>query len=237
MNKGVRGGKLALGLKDIAPTSEDYCVDSEPKSFAASPLPEGAVVVAVRRDPDGSSRQVSGSVLKTAQPDFELGIDPAGWQKGDVAMLVAMHSGSRFRSAGEVITVAPNSVTWQVRSSWLWWGQDRREETRYPCDLPAELFGEGPIGAECEIVDISRGGAAVASGKPVPGLSYRLLTGIDGFSSWFPCDVVTTRQARGRTIAHLHFGALDRKQSLLMGLIISRCEADWAVVERELRAA
>jgi len=109
--------------------------------------------------------------------------------------------------------------------------------TRYPCAIPAELFGEGPIGDPCEIVDISRGGVAVVSPKPFPGERYRLLAAWNGFSSWFPCDVVTTRTTPAGAVGHLRFGALDRKQTLLIALIISRCESDWEAVESRMRAA
>jgi hypothetical protein len=171
--------------------------------MSATPEP-GMPVVVVLRAPQPIQWQGELVAIREASLAIRVTKAPEEWDSTLPYFVICGTPGSRFKAP--VSFVARNGAVAAFKVQSRWQALDLRREQRFVTDMTAEVRSVlGNSRQPGRIIDISLGGAAIATETKPGGSQIEVGINAQGYSARVHCDVISTSQSGTETVLHLRF--------------------------------
>ena len=165
-------------------------------------VPRSIVVVRRPGAPDGLP--LVGEILEEDGPAIITELDDAGdWVAGEAVLVMVHRNGCRMVAAAELIDLYGQKRVFRTIGPWH--PLDRREFPRYATEMRGEVVGEDGEWFFAQILDISLGGARLATSELPNGNTVEVAIWAFGQRESLPCDVIAWTEAPLGYEVRLHF--------------------------------
>ena len=197
--------------------------------MGATPEP-GMPVAVVLRSPQPVQWQGEIVALRDASLAIRVANAPASWNSMLPYYVICGTPGSRFKAPANFVARNGDVAAFKLNARWK--ALDLRHDQRLAADLQAEVRSAlGNSRQQGRVIDISLGGAAIATETKPGGSQVEVGLNAQGYSARVLCDVISTSQAGSEVVLHLGFKDLTPPHQAFIRQLVA-----W-LLESESRAS
>ena len=187
--------------------------------MSATPEP-GMPVVVVLRSPQPVQWQGELVAVRDAALAIRVARAPESWDTMLPYYIICGTPGSRFKAPANFVARNGDTAAFKLESSWR--ALDLRRDPRFSTDLAAEVRSVlGNSRQPGRVIDISLGGAAIATATKPGGSQVEIGITAQGYSARVLCDLLSSSQVGSETVLHLRFRDLTPPHQAFIRQLVS----------------